>query len=350
MVQLCPFRKAAPPVVGALYVTAYGAVGDGETDDTAAIQECIDAAYTQSKNVFFPAGTYRVNILSQKDYSLLPVSGVKLFGAGVGSTIINFDTQISATDVFRFNNVDHAEIAELTVTTPDPGNLDTVASTSWYPCAFKFLGSDDCKLTNVRVEHMRQGIKVGSGTTCNRLTVSGYETHDCITAIFTSNLSVASFTGCTCQVITNNTIQNHTLYAERECHNVNFTNCAFSGAGGYVAHLYMEGAYTSSYFTFDNCSFIGPRYGVRLDSQFDHVTFTNGCVFQAGSSDGVFIVESCTNVLVEDFTATGTGYIVYNLAGSTPSNVVFKDGTWFGNALEVGGSREGVTYINVVEG
>ena len=44
-----PFRKA--PAVGALCVTAYGAVGDGETDDTEAIQDCIDAAFEQSKNV-----------------------------------------------------------------------------------------------------------------------------------------------------------------------------------------------------------------------------------------------------------------------------------------------------------
>lgn len=61
-----------------VYVTEYGAKGDGVTDDTAAIQ----AAMNASKNVFFPAGAYKITA------SLSPQSSSFLIGQGTSSTII----------------------------------------------------------------------------------------------------------------------------------------------------------------------------------------------------------------------------------------------------------------------
>jgi hypothetical protein len=46
--------------LNALRVSAYGAVGDGVTDDSAAIQECIDAATAAHKAVLFDALTYAI--------------------------------------------------------------------------------------------------------------------------------------------------------------------------------------------------------------------------------------------------------------------------------------------------
>lgn len=52
-------------------VKAYGATGDGSTNDTAAIQAAFDAAYTAAGNttnalVFFPRGTYRTGLVNVK--------------------------------------------------------------------------------------------------------------------------------------------------------------------------------------------------------------------------------------------------------------------------------------------
>ncbi len=44
-----------------LSVKDYGATGNGTSDDTRAINSCLAAAHAQSKNVFFPAGTYLCN-------------------------------------------------------------------------------------------------------------------------------------------------------------------------------------------------------------------------------------------------------------------------------------------------
>ena len=71
-------------------VKDFGATGDGTTNDTAAIQAAINAAGTAGGGqVFFPAGTYRLNSGISWTYS-----NVHLVGSGQGVTIIlaNFAT------------------------------------------------------------------------------------------------------------------------------------------------------------------------------------------------------------------------------------------------------------------
>ena len=60
---------------------AYGAVGNGLTDDTAAIQATIDAA-TAGDTILFPRGTYRTGILSISKSIRLMGYGASLSGTG----------------------------------------------------------------------------------------------------------------------------------------------------------------------------------------------------------------------------------------------------------------------------
>ncbi|MDM3130464.1 glycosyl hydrolase family 28-related protein, partial [Citrobacter sp. CK205] len=57
-------------------VKAFGAVGDGVTDDTAAFQACIDEAISINATVFIPAGTYLITS------TLICASSINLQGAG----------------------------------------------------------------------------------------------------------------------------------------------------------------------------------------------------------------------------------------------------------------------------
>jgi polygalacturonase len=54
-----------------LNVCQFGAVGDGETDDTRAIQDAIDAAAAISGQVIFPPGVYAYSTLDLKPHVTL---------------------------------------------------------------------------------------------------------------------------------------------------------------------------------------------------------------------------------------------------------------------------------------
>jgi hypothetical protein len=73
--------------VGSLFFNvkspAYGAVGDGSTNDTSAIQAACDAASAAGGGtVFFPPGTYKTTT------AITVAAGVSLLGAGPGASIV----------------------------------------------------------------------------------------------------------------------------------------------------------------------------------------------------------------------------------------------------------------------
>jgi len=73
---------------GQYNVKAYGAVGDGVTDDTTAVQAAIDAAEVSGGIVFFPAGTYKITSPLTVEF------GIILEGVREG-TILDFSGQSS---------------------------------------------------------------------------------------------------------------------------------------------------------------------------------------------------------------------------------------------------------------
>jgi polygalacturonase len=68
--------------------TAFGATGDGVTNDTAAIQAAIDSLATTGGVVFLPPGTYQVTDAGGSLALSLATSNVTLRGAGAGATVI----------------------------------------------------------------------------------------------------------------------------------------------------------------------------------------------------------------------------------------------------------------------
>lgn len=75
----------------------WGATGDGTTQDTTAIQDCFDAAYTPKIPVYFPSGVYLTGTISYRGQSMYGDPGQVLF-LNSPSTIQGLDSK----DVFQF--------------------------------------------------------------------------------------------------------------------------------------------------------------------------------------------------------------------------------------------------------
>lgn len=144
-------------------VKTYGAVGDGVTDDTTAIQNAVN-----SENiVFFPAGTYLVS-------SPISIpSNRTLFGEGAAS-VISYTGTTTSRGAFYINSGSSSAYVD-NVTVRDLKLLGQVASLgfSQFVHLISFSGVRDCVIERCVIEGFRgDGILIGSGD------VAGQERHN----------------------------------------------------------------------------------------------------------------------------------------------------------------------------
>jgi len=87
-------------------VKDFGAVGDGEVDDTAAINRALTELFTKQTNeeirrsLFFPAGVYRIS------GTIVVPTYAKLFGEGKESSIIRYNSDDSTVDDYVVRTAD----------------------------------------------------------------------------------------------------------------------------------------------------------------------------------------------------------------------------------------------------
>jgi len=122
----------ASPGFGATYnVKDYGATGDGVSNDTVAIRNCINAANnaTGTKTVYFPAGTYLVNHI--------PITAIKGGSSGHGAKFLDkapadliFEGDGAAKSILKRNPIGGADSR---VATMDQGNNTPFATSASTP-------------------------------------------------------------------------------------------------------------------------------------------------------------------------------------------------------------------------
>jgi hypothetical protein len=117
-------------------VLSYGAKGDGDADDTAAIAAAISDTAASHSTLFFPAGKYLITTHGS-DYILPIVPKLRVYGFGMGVSILRVKDGAGSYDsVFgpKFSSAANIVIADLTIDQNSPGNpLMSVSDTLEHP-------------------------------------------------------------------------------------------------------------------------------------------------------------------------------------------------------------------------
>lgn len=119
---------------------AYGALGDGLTDDTAAFARVVAAATAVQGTVKIPAGTYLTTIFVTR-------GGITIQGAGEHATSVKAPKATTATRVVAVANSDGTTIKDLTI----DGNNAERSNEKPIEYALLLYQSNDCVVENIRV-------------------------------------------------------------------------------------------------------------------------------------------------------------------------------------------------------
>ncbi len=135
-------------------VKDYGAVADGVTDDTAAFQSAIDAAFVAGGGVVFaPVGTYKLNS------PIIMKDNVTLRGGGKTNTILDFKTNSLIGMVIRLYG-DNIGLENFKAISGTPSGVANSGGQGigYNTAAFDYPpghGAENFHITNVRVEGFR---------------------------------------------------------------------------------------------------------------------------------------------------------------------------------------------------
>lgn len=174
-----------------LDVREFGAVGDGTTDDSVAIQVAIDAATASGGTVYFPAGTYIVSA------PVLGKSTVLLKGCGQGATTIKLKSA-SDCNVVVFGRtgfageVVQAGIESLTIDGNSAGQTGGAASS----CILAY-GTSGLRLRDVEVKNAaKYGFQCSEATVTDTV-IDGCHFHDTqYHAFYLARFSGLTITNC----------------------------------------------------------------------------------------------------------------------------------------------------------
>ena len=237
-------------------VTDFGAVGDGTTDDTAAINRALQQLYCVQSNtqirrsLFFPAGTYKVT-----DTIIIP-SFARLYGEGANSSIISFlvdnwaaDTEFAAGVLVYY--VPGTSYYRSIIDVP-PNGIDITDATYW---AAESLPSYVARTADAQGN---TGVSILVAPENIQVTDMAFQTNKLNNGLLIEKAKNCSF---------NNINVTGPLTT---------TNLTVATAGTKAVDWSSNSTLPCTQIVFDNFKFSGFTYGTSTEQQIDGVVLTNG--------------------------------------------------------------------------
>ena len=275
----------------------FGAIGDGETDDTKALQGAIDSGCY----VFLPSGTYAVSHLR------IP-SGVTIKGRGEKSIIKLIGDASQYQYPLDINGAENVTIESICI----DGNGANQSQIGYGICIY---ASENVTIRNCHIKNVfGDGIKVGQdGLLSAKITIE-----NCVVEGSTRN--ELSLLNCENVRVTNckfNGGTDSSALVDLELHaqnnhitNVVFSGCTFIQNEGQFIKILSNG-FTSTYdsVVFENCS----MQTMVFVKQFENVTFKN-CVCNGG-----FDLSDTTDITIRDclISSKTNGIYAYKNTGTS---------------------------------
>lgn len=308
-----------------LSVLAYGAKGDGVTDDAPAFQRAIDHASALGATLLVPP----TNAGYRSEETLELRSNVTIQGE---DTVLTMPAA-AADDAFILEGEDVSNVILKGLTFRTGTVNDTISG-------IFIEGGRDCRLDHLRFENLRHAIKLGSGSITSGCVVTDIVVRDCIEPLYASFVQDSSFSRLDLQAIHDPSGKygnNHVVYLERECHRLSFSDLVAAGGSGYGLHLYLEGG-SSSDTVFEDVLVDATtgNFPLVVWGGWSNVVFRNLRIAMGGSVEGVCVrLQAPHDLLFDGFTASG-GYALvgtYDHQSARARKVTFAHGTYYGPAL-----------------
>ena len=330
-------------------VLDFGADSTGTTNCYAAVQ----AALNTGKSVYFPAGTYLINT------AVTPLANQKIFGAGMGQTIINSVAQSAVTTIFTItaNNVSVTDLTininvngqtQIRAFTFGTGTVTTVVG--FYMNNVTINGTtsvtghvgffiNNCNLSNVYI----------SNSQFNLLLEAFYKANGDTSIQLNHNWSSCYFHSCTDCININSNVSAWSDISITDCFFLNITHFSVAFAGATCGRASVS-----------SCHFVNTGLeGIHIEAGANNINITGnqfaGCS-NASVNGAIHIITGSHDISISDNGIDGTvssssSIITIQAGGGTsPYNVAITNNTFICNGLNTYGillsSVNGIALTN----
>lgn len=351
-------------------VKAYGAVGDGSTDDTAACQAAIDACNTAGGGVvYFPAGTYKLVTNPLKLYSgatptIVAYSNITLAGAGSSSVNGSIITQTTTgVDVIKGlndvangaqalnNTIKNLCVSWGTATLTNSGNGIYLAQQAANGPSFQQWTIENVTASNFQGSGKYgfnfESIIVSSIIDCNAVTcANGFYLNGAKGSAYGSVSTSVSFINCYANMSTNGVNGYNCL----DNTYVSFVGCACDiGANSTGSAYLVDGSNSVSFLScgteLNGTATLTNMWKIQGGSA--QVGLYNCYGFQAKTSNLVYATGSSTGITVVGFQENSTVSGSTSLKVDAGSQVTEVDNGWT-SAKSIAGTLNQITTAGAV--